>query len=75
MNDRLIKNIAIVGGGTAGWMCTAALSKVLRGRYRIVLVESDEIGAVGVGEATIAHIRTFGGFNARSALHHRLDHL
>ncbi|MEO5706198.1 MAG: tryptophan halogenase family protein [Alteraurantiacibacter sp.] len=55
-----ITNVVIVGGGTAGWMAATALSKYFAdGRRRFTLVESDAIGIVGVGEATIPPIKTF----------------
>jgi tryptophan 7-halogenase len=60
MDKGPIQKILILGGGTAGWMTAAALSHMLQGqRVAIELVESDEIGTIGVGEATVPHIRFF----------------
>jgi len=55
-----INKICILGGGTSGWMTAAGLSNKLNGLgVRIQLVESDQIGTIGVGEATLPHIRYF----------------
>ena len=59
MNKNKVKNVIVVGGGTAGWMTSSLLAKVLGKTLNITLVESDKIGIVGVGEATIPPIVNF----------------
>jgi len=55
-----IRNICILGGGTAGWMTAASLSNKFNDLpVSITLIESEQIGTVGVGEATLPHIRFF----------------
>lgn len=61
MSDTRIKNIVIIGGGTSGWIAAASLAKFLGRTVDITLIESDAIGTVGVGEATIPQIRKLNG--------------
>lgn len=51
--NNAVKRVVILGGGTAGWMSAAMLKKLLGNAIHIELVESEAIGTVGVGEATI----------------------
>jgi tryptophan halogenase len=59
MTGQIVKKVVVAGGGSAGWMATAALSAQLGGLLEITLVESDEIGTIGVGESTVPTARTF----------------
>ena len=62
MTQNLIREILIVGGGTAGWMTAASLARLLpKGQARVRLVESEEIGIIGVGEATVPLAQIFNG--------------
>jgi len=62
MEGQKIKRVVIAGGGTAGWIAAFALIRNLKGLVDITLVESEEIGTVGVGESTIPTSRTFHQF-------------
>ncbi len=58
--NKKINSIVIAGGGTSGWMTAAALSKHFEGKsIDITLIESSQIGTIGVGEATIPTLRRF----------------
>ena len=56
MSNSKIQNVVVVGGGTAGWITAAVLIRMLGKTLNVTLVESDDIGTVGVGEATIPPI-------------------
>ncbi len=59
MDQPPVRRVVIAGGGTAGWIAAAALAKLLEPLIEVTLVESDEIGTIGVGESTIPTARTF----------------
>lgn len=57
--DRRLRRIIVAGGGTSGWMAAAALAKTMGDTLDVVLVESDQIGTIGVGESTIPPLVTY----------------
>jgi len=56
---RQIRRILIAGGGSSGWMTAALLARLFQGLYEVILVESEDIGTIGVGEATIPAIKKY----------------
>lgn len=62
MTERAIRRVVIVGGGTAGWMAAAVLIRTMAASLDVRVVESEAIGAIGVGEATIPQIRNVNSF-------------
>ena len=58
MSAEKVQNVVVVGGGTAGWTAAASIARLIGANLNVVLVESDAIGTVGVGEATIPPFRT-----------------
>jgi tryptophan halogenase len=58
VSNQPVKKVIIVGGGTAGWMAAASISKLIGKTVSVSVVESDDIGTVGVGEATIPSMIT-----------------
>ncbi|MEQ8936059.1 MAG: tryptophan 7-halogenase [Amphiplicatus sp.] len=62
MKDQAIKKVVIVGGGAAGWIAAAVLARAFGKLLEIRLIESEEIGIVGVGEATIPQIKLLNRF-------------
>jgi len=62
MNENRIRSVVILGGGSAGWMAAAVLARAFGRKLAITLVESEEIGIVGVGEATIPQIQHINNF-------------
>ncbi|MGZ5848783.1 MAG: tryptophan 7-halogenase, partial [Ramlibacter sp.] len=59
MLENAIRKIVIVGGGTAGWMAAAPLAQRLGRHCEVSLIESPEIGTIGVGESTLPTIRFY----------------
>jgi len=59
MAEPKVQKVVIAGGGTAGWVAAAAISKQLGQLLDIQLIESDDIGTIGVGEASIPPMRAF----------------
>ncbi|MFZ5610334.1 MAG: tryptophan 7-halogenase, partial [Pseudomonadota bacterium] len=62
MMDERVRQVVILGGGTAGWMAAAVLARAMGPALDIRLIESEDIGIVGVGEATIPQIRLINQF-------------